>query len=411
MTQQVFFPANNIAASSGTLSGHANNTNNQEVADDFSGFLAAQGGAVIGEQPLGNPLHADVEGGQDLPLEQLDIADDGETLPLPVPGLELNQDTSRVKPTISKVLAKDDTQLIPVATLAPAASEVSANTVLPDAATIQALSQGPLSKHAVQLEQAVPGNRLLEQSLRLQQSVSPSSSTEVVSHAANGTIDAEAQSMRLQANQSAVHDVLQPVNRPVDPAVVTHTLRRMVTPVSGGETRTGSELVAALAAGQSGSVSTQPALQGLAGMTLNTPMQNAGWSQELTDKIQWMVGQRLQGAQIKLNPAHLGPMEVKIQMQNDQATIHFIAAHSVVREALEAAMPRLREMFDNQGVQLGDVDVSEESFARQRQDRESSDTRQAAGPAESRHFLPVDEQISERWETPVSAPGRLDLFV
>ena len=185
----------------------------------------------------------------------------------------------------------------------------------------------------------------------------------------------------------------------------------MVTPVSGGETRTGSELVAALAAGQSGSVSTQPALQGLSGMTLNTPMQNAGWSQELTDKIQWMVGQRLQGAQIKLNPAHLGPMEVKIQMQNDQATIHFIAAHSVVREALEAAMPRLREMFDNQGVQLGDVDVSEESFARQRQDRESSDTRQAAGSAESRHFLPVDEQISERWETPVSAPGRLDLFV
>ena len=75
--------------------------------------------------------------------------------------------------------------------------------------------------------------------------------------------------------------------------------------------------------------------------------------------------QKLQGAQIKLNPAQLGPMEVRIQMQHDQASIQFTSAHAVVRDALEAALPRLRDMFESAGVQLVNVDVSGQSIAHQ----------------------------------------------
>ncbi len=105
-----------------------------------------------------------------------------------------------------------------------------------------------------------------------------------------------------------------------------------------------------------------PALHNI---TLNVPFNQAGWDKALGERLQWMVGQGIQQANIKLNPAHLGPMEIRIQVQNDQASVHFTSAHTVVRDALEASLPRLREMFDNAGVELADVDVSGHSFSGQ----------------------------------------------
>lgn len=96
------------------------------------------------------------------------------------------------------------------------------------------------------------------------------------------------------------------------------------------------------------------------------PLRQAGWDQALGERVQWMVGSKLQGAEIRLNPAHLGPMEVRIQIQNDQANINFTAQHGMVREALEAAIPRLREMLGESGLQLNNVTVSDQSLAEQR---------------------------------------------
>jgi len=93
-------------------------------------------------------------------------------------------------------------------------------------------------------------------------------------------------------------------------------------------------------------------------VTLNAPLGQAGWDQALGERIQWLAGQKTQSAQIKLNPANLGPMEVRIQVHNDQATVQFTAHHAVVREALESALPRLRDMLEASGVELVNVDVS-----------------------------------------------------
>jgi hypothetical protein len=138
------------------------------------------------------------------------------------------------------------------------------------------------------------------------------------------------------------------------------------------------------------------------------PVQQANWDQALGERIQWLMGQRLQGAQIKLNPAHLGPMEVRIQVQHDQASIQFSSAHAVVREALEAALPRLRDMFESAGVELLNVDVSGQSLAHQQGAPEGREAptwkRLASGP---------DEGVETVLETPVGnleISGRLDLF-
>jgi flagellar hook-length control protein FliK len=152
-----------------------------------------------------------------------------------------------------------------------------------------------------------------------------------------------------------------------------------------------------------------PATSALPTLSVNTPLAQGNWDQALGERIQWMVNGKMQGAQIKLNPAQLGPMEVRIQVQNDQASIQFSSAHSMVREALEAALPRLRDMFDASGIELVDVDVSGQSFA---------DGQRAPGEdgAVARGIRAIDGGSGAETvlETPVSVVlgnGRLDLFV
>lgn len=102
---------------------------------------------------------------------------------------------------------------------------------------------------------------------------------------------------------------------------------------------------------------------------ISSVVQNPAWSQGLTNQVAWMVQGNIQSAEIRLNPAHLGPLEVKLSIEDDVARLSFISSHAPVREALDAAMPRLREMLEQQGISLADVDVSQHSD----QDQQSAD--------------------------------------
>lgn len=78
-----------------------------------------------------------------------------------------------------------------------------------------------------------------------------------------------------------------------------------------------------------------------------------------------MVGQNVQSAEIRLDPPELGALDIKIKVTNDVASVNITSPHTQVREALETAVPRLREMFEESGLSLGDVNVRQESFAQQ----------------------------------------------
>lgn len=82
------------------------------------------------------------------------------------------------------------------------------------------------------------------------------------------------------------------------------------------------------------------------------------WGQALGQKISWMVQGAQQTATLTLNPPDLGPMQVVVHVNNNQATANFTAHQPEVRHALEAAMPRLREMLNESGIQLGQSNVS-----------------------------------------------------
>lgn len=94
------------------------------------------------------------------------------------------------------------------------------------------------------------------------------------------------------------------------------------------------------------------------------------WDGALAQKVTWMVTQQLQVAQLQLNPPNLGPMEVMLTVgtgPDPQTRIEFTSPHLVVREAIQAALPHLREMMENSGLSLGSATVSADSFQQQAQ--------------------------------------------
>lgn len=91
-----------------------------------------------------------------------------------------------------------------------------------------------------------------------------------------------------------------------------------------------------------------------------------GWDSALAQKVVWQVGQNLQVAELHLNPPQLGPLQIQVSMAEDQgvniATAHFVSQHAAVREAVEAALPRLREMLAESGISLGNTTVGNGAF-------------------------------------------------
>ena len=105
---------------------------------------------------------------------------------------------------------------------------------------------------------------------------------------------------------------------------------------------------------------------------VGTNVGDAEWSEDVNQKIVWLTGRNIQSADIHLNPAELGPIDVKISIHNDAASITINSQNASVRELLESNVHRLRDMMESNGVDVLDVNVDsggqEQSYASQNQD-------------------------------------------
>lgn len=93
---------------------------------------------------------------------------------------------------------------------------------------------------------------------------------------------------------------------------------------------------------------------------ITKPLSHPGWGKDLSEHIIWMNNKDISAAEIKLNPVHLGPISVRIDMgQDNQASIQFTAQHAETKEALENSIPKLKEMLLGQQLNLVNVNISQ----------------------------------------------------
>lgn len=110
-------------------------------------------------------------------------------------------------------------------------------------------------------------------------------------------------------------------------------------------------------------LSAVPTAAGSDGITgaIAVPMSDPSWPQALAAQVHWMAGSQVQSATLSLSPQHLGPIQVRIDLQQSQINVSFSAAHAETRAALVDAMPRLREMLAAGGLSLGQANVQQQS--------------------------------------------------
>jgi flagellar hook-length control protein FliK len=95
--------------------------------------------------------------------------------------------------------------------------------------------------------------------------------------------------------------------------------------------------------------------------TLRAPVGTHAWKDELGTQLTWMALNNRETASLRLSPEHLGPVEVRISMNDTGASVYFGASNADTRSALEQSLPRLRELFASNGLVLADAGVSRDA--------------------------------------------------
>jgi len=159
-------------------------------------------------------------------------------------------------------------------------------------------------------------------------------------------------------------------------------------------------------------VASQPAATVATAPVLSQPLGTSEWQQTLSQHITLFTRQGQQTAELRLHPEDLGQVQISLKLDDNQAQLQMVSAHSHVRAALEAALPMLRTSLAENGIQLSQSSVSSESFAGQQQSS-SQQQHQASRSGQNGTF---NEESDELLPTPAALQsaargnGAVDIF-
>lgn len=138
---------------------------------------------------------------------------------------------------------------------------------------------------------------------------------------------------------------------------------------------------------------------------LSAPLGSQEWQQSLSQHVTLFTRQGQQSAELRLHPQDLGQVHISIKLDDNLAQLQMVSPHSHVRAALEAALPMLRTQLADSGIQLGQSNISSESFAGQQQ---SSGQQQQAGRAQGQDIFAAEDDAILATPASLQAAARGD---
>jgi flagellar hook-length control protein FliK len=98
--------------------------------------------------------------------------------------------------------------------------------------------------------------------------------------------------------------------------------------------------------------------------SLPTPLDSPEFPQAMADRIGlWVAGAAQDGpmtAELRLNPAEMGPVHIRIELDGQTANVDFAAAALETRQAIEASLSHLSEALAEAGLSLSGGGVSDQ---------------------------------------------------
>jgi flagellar hook-length control protein FliK len=141
---------------------------------------------------------------------------------------------------------------------------------------------------------------------------------------------------------------------------------------------------------------------------ISTSVRDLAWGERVGERVIMMAGNQLKSAEIRLTPAEMGPLRVQVAIDDGATNVTFHAQHAVTRDALEQALPRLREMLAENGLTLGDAQVGDEGVRQGSRDAEHEAAASTGSGGESADS-PADQTAAADRPATLSR-GLLDTF-
>ena len=118
------------------------------------------------------------------------------------------------------------------------------------------------------------------------------------------------------------------------------------------------------------------------------------WGQAVGERMIMMAQHGPRSAQIQLDPAELGAMQIRIHVQGqDQVSVSFTSPNPAVRDALEQQMPRLREMMAEQGLNLSEGSIFDQSGSGAREEQPGGSSGRSGGYAGQGDEVEVESRL------------------
>lgn len=203
----------------------------------------------------------------------------------------------------------------------------------------------------------------------------------------------KAQSSTPYQSQVKNNDPALSGNAPATPVVAAAAEKQELASSSSSSSPT-----ATLAPIMSSHATSQTAATVATAPVLSQPLGTHEWQQSLSQHITLFTKQGQQTAELRLHPEDLGQVQISLKLDDNQAQLQMVSAHSHVRAALEAALPVLRTSLAENGIQLAQSSVSSESFAGQQQ----SSSQQQHQASRSGNTGGFNEESDELLPTPAA---------
>jgi len=190
--------------------------------------------------------------------------------------------------------------------------------------------------------------------------------------------DGETQAVTQFKNSLSLQKIFTPISRQTEVGIEAGQIGRVIEQFSEVKQKpvlapTLSTVLPASPLSDTGTTATTTTTQ----LNIDVPVQDQRWQKAFSQRVVWSVG-NVQSAQLRIHPAELGRIDIQINVENDKANVVFTAQQGVVKDAIEQALPRLREMLAEQGVELDNADIFHEDLNQQHSSAEKGSSQQQA---------------------------------
>ncbi|RUO23204.1 hypothetical protein CWE08_00685 [Aliidiomarina iranensis] len=142
--------------------------------------------------------------------------------------------------------------------------------------------------------------------------------------------------------------------------------------------------------------------------TLSAPLASNAWQQQLSQQVVNMNIRQDNHVALRLHPAELGPLMINLKMDDQAASLQFSASNANVRAAVENAIPQLREILAEQGIELAESAIND-GQSQQQNEEQRSGSAELADNSGNTQTLAADANAEQEVEVQMGN-GKIDLY-